>query len=88
MRAGMVGGASHAAIQRRLADTVFKPHMDGIDLLNWHAFERAIDAGYEHARERLKELTGVPRLTPTAVELSGGTRSLLAAIERRLRPET
>jgi NTE family protein len=87
MRAGMMGGASQAAIQRQLADTVFKPRMDGIDLLNWHAFERAIDAGYEYATERLKELTGIPRTTPTAVDLSRGTSSLLAAIERRFRPE-
>jgi NTE family protein len=85
MRAGMVGGASHAAIQRELADTIFKPRMDDIDLLNWHAFETAIEAGYRHARDRLEELPGVPRIRPQAVETAGGTSSLLAAIERRLR---
>ena len=87
IRSGMVGGASHAAVQRELADTILKPRLDGIDLLNWHAFEHAIEAGYEYARQRLAELPGIPRLTPGAVQPAGRTSSLLAAIERRARPE-
>jgi hypothetical protein len=48
MRAGMVGGASNEALQRGLADLILKPSLDDIDLLNWQAFDRSIELGYEH----------------------------------------
>ena len=84
MRAGMVNSEASAVAQRKLADVLLKPPLNGVDLLNWHAFDRAIDAGYEYARLALQELTLLPRLsapTPRPVR----TTSLLAELARRLK---
>jgi NTE family protein len=37
------------------ADIVFKPVLEAIDLLDWKACDRAIDAGYRHAIELLEQ---------------------------------
>ncbi len=62
MRAGIVGSALGEAAQRALADVILKPPLENIDLLNWRAFEHAIDAGYEHTRKALQALPTLPRL--------------------------
>ena len=66
MRAGMVNSVSGAAAQRSLADVLLKPSLAGIDLLEWRAFDRAIEAGYEHTVRALKELPNLPRLARCA----------------------
>ena len=66
MHAGMVNSASSAGAQRELADVLLKPPLANIDLLNWHAFDRAIQAGYEYARAALEALPAIPRLPPAA----------------------
>ena len=55
LRAGMVN--SDATVQRRRKQTrlLLKPLLDGIDLLEWNEFQRAIDLGYEYTRRRLEE---------------------------------
>jgi NTE family protein len=82
MRAGMVNSVSGAAAQRSLADVLLKPPLPGIDLLEWRAFDRAIDAGYQYARAALAELPDLPRLAPAPKEPE--PTSLSTEIERRI----
>jgi NTE family protein len=83
MHSGMVNSASSAAVQRELADVLLKPPLANVDLLNWHAFDRAIEAGYDYAKMALESLPDVPRLTPAAAGRSLRS-SLVAELERRL----
>jgi NTE family protein len=83
MRAGMVNSVSSAAAQRTLADLMLKPPLANIDLLEWHAFDRAIEAGYGYARRVLAGVENLPRIVPAARERPP-TSSLTAEIERRL----
>jgi NTE family protein len=83
MHTGLINSATSAAAQRELADVLLKPPLANVDLLNWHAFDRAIQAGYAYARLALERLPAVPRLTPATTDRP--TRSSLAAeLERRL----
>jgi NTE family protein len=82
MHAGMVNSVTSAADQRRLADVLLKPPLANVDLLHWHAFDRAIEAGYSYARSALESLPQVPRL-PAAVDRPQRS-SLAAELERRL----
>ena len=66
MHSGMINSASSAAEQRGLADVLLKPPLANVDLLNWHAFDRAIQAGYDFARLALESLPQVPRLPAAA----------------------
>jgi NTE family protein len=83
MHSGMVNNASSAAAQRELADVLLKPPLENVDLLNWHAFDRAIEAGYDYAKQALESLPAVPRLTPAAGDRIYPS-SLVAELERRL----
>jgi NTE family protein len=82
MRAGMVNGAATAAAQRMLADVLIKPPLTNIDLLNWRAFDRAIEAGYVYAKAALGNLPDVPRL---AAEITAAQHrsSLATELDRR-----
>jgi NTE family protein len=82
MRAGMVNSVSGAAAQRNLADVLLKPSLASIDLLEWRAFDRAIEAGYDYAVRALKELASLPRLAPAPKEPA--PTSLSTELERRL----
>lgn len=83
MRAGMVNSATAAAQQRKLADLLLKPPLANIDLLNWKAFDRAIEAGHDHAC-RMLDGSGLPRL-PEAASPPARKNSLELEIERRRR---
>jgi NTE family protein len=83
MHSGMVNTASSAAAQRELADVLLKPPLANVDLLNWHAFDRAIEAGYDYAKQALESLPTIPRLTPATGD-RGSRSSLVAELERRL----
>jgi NTE family protein len=85
MQAGMINSSSLEQARRSFADTVLKPPLAGIDLLNWHAFERAIDSGYRYAREALEALPGVPRVAAVPAEPDRRpANSLAAELDRRL----
>jgi NTE family protein len=60
-RAGMVNSDAAAQAGRRLTDLLLQPPLADVDLLNWHAFDRAIEAGYRHANERLAGLDDAGR---------------------------
>jgi NTE family protein len=83
MRSGMINTASSAATQRELADVLLKPPLANVDLLNWRAFDRAIQAGYEYATAALETLPAIPRLPAATHRVS--RNSLAAELERRLR---
>jgi NTE family protein len=82
MHSGMVNSASSAALQRELADVLLKPPLANVDLLNWRAFDRAIQAGYDYARAALEALPAIPRLSVAPDRTPHN--SLAAELERRL----
>jgi NTE family protein len=82
MHSGMVNSTSSAAAQRELADVLLKPPLANVDLLNWRAFDRAIQAGYDYARDALEALPALPRL-PAAADRTA-RNSLAAELEKRL----
>ena len=81
MHSGMINSASSAEEQRELADVLLKPPLPNVDLLNWRAFDRAIQAGYDYARLALESLPAMPRLAPAADRPHRS--SLVAELERR-----
>jgi NTE family protein len=82
MHSGMINSASSAAAQRDLADVLLKPPLANVDLLNWRAFDRAIQAGYDYARVALETLPAIPRL-PAAPERASRS-SFAEELVRRL----
>ncbi len=54
-RAGMINSAGNRAARHELSDLLLQPPLEQIDMLNWRAFESAIDAGYQYTRVRLQE---------------------------------
>ena len=82
MHSGMVNSASSAAMQRERADVLMKPPLANVDLLNWRAFDRAIQAGYDYARLALEGLPAIPRL-PAPIERAR-PNSLAAELARRM----
>ncbi len=85
MRSGMVGGASNEAAQRGLADLLLKPALDDIDLLNWKAFDRSIELGFEHTCKALEGLDRLPRLRAVRAASAPAANALIARIEARMR---
>jgi NTE family protein len=83
MHAGMVNSAASERTQRELADVLLKPPLPNIDLLNWQAFDQAIQAGYDYARTALETLPAIPRLTPPAVQ-AAKANSAVIEMERRM----
>lgn len=56
LRAGMVNSAATAARRRKQTKLLLAPPLDGIDLLDWQAFDRAVAAGYEYTCRRLEKV--------------------------------
>ncbi len=83
MQAGVVNSAASAATQRALADVLLKPSLDNVDLLDWQAFDRAIEAGYAHARQLIDEIPDIPRLPPVGID-APRVSSLTLELERRM----
>jgi NTE family protein len=57
LRSGMVNSAATASRRRKQTRLLLNPPLDGIDLLDWQAFDRAVAAGYDYTR---RELEGRP----------------------------
>ena len=83
MHAGMINSTASERAQRELADVLMKPPLANIDLLNWQAFDRAIQAGYDYARVALDELPHIPRIIPAAAG-RGKVNSAVVELERRI----
>jgi NTE family protein len=56
MRTVTVGSEALGRAARAQADILFKPPLGNIDLLDWGACDRVIEAGYRHAIETLNRL--------------------------------
>jgi NTE family protein len=54
-RAATVSSDALGRAARGQADILFKPALETVDLLDWKACDRAIDAGYRHAIEKLEQ---------------------------------
>jgi NTE family protein len=54
LRAGMLNSAATSIAQRELADVLLRPALEGVDLLDWRAFDRAIEIGYRCAAQALE----------------------------------
>ncbi len=59
LRAGMLNSAALSIQHRELADVLLSPPLEGVDLLDWSAFERVIDLGYRHAHQVLEARKGL-----------------------------
>jgi NTE family protein len=63
VRAGTLTSETRSHEMRERADLVFDPPLERVDLLDWRAFDRAIEIGYRHAQVKLAEAGDtVPRL--------------------------
>lgn len=56
MRSGMVNSAAATMARRGQTDLLLVPDLNAVDMLNWKAFDKAIDSGYRHAQRKLAEL--------------------------------
>lgn len=56
LRAGMVNVAATAQRARKQTKLLLTPQLEGIDLLDWKAFDRAEAAGYAYACEQLNAM--------------------------------
>jgi NTE family protein len=53
----MVNSETGSARRREMADLLLRPDMQRIGLFDWHEFDRAIEIGYRHACEALRNGT-------------------------------
>lgn len=63
LRAGMVNAEAASIARRAQTSLLLTPPMHDIGLLDWNAYDRAIEAGYRHASEILGR-AGAPREVP------------------------
>jgi NTE family protein len=56
VRSGMVNSAAATMARRGQTDLLLAPNLNDIDLLNWKAFDKAVEIGYRYARSKLAEL--------------------------------
>ncbi|MGH8262960.1 MAG: patatin-like phospholipase family protein [Steroidobacterales bacterium] len=53
-RAGMINTSANTLAHRDMTDLLLQPPLEQIDMLNWKAFDRAIESGYRYALERIQ----------------------------------
>lgn len=63
LRSGMVNAEAASIERRSYTNLLLAPPLADIELLDWHAYERAIEAGYRHACEIIGR-AGAPRELP------------------------
>jgi NTE family protein len=63
LRSGMVNAEAAGVERRAQTSLLLTPPLHDIELLDWYAFERAIEIGYRHAREMLGH-AAAPRELP------------------------
>jgi NTE family protein len=82
-RAGMINSTANTAAVREHSDVLLQPPLGNLDLLNWQAFDRAVDAGYRYAIERLAQCRGALRLERMSSQVVTSTGPTPAAQLRR-----
>ncbi|MGA9334546.1 MAG: patatin-like phospholipase family protein [Rudaea sp.] len=63
LRSGMVNAEAASIERREHTSLLLTPQLDDVELLDWHAYERAVDAGYRYAR-RILGRANAPRELP------------------------
>jgi NTE family protein len=63
LRSGMVNAEAASIERHAMTSLLLAPPLDDIDLLDWNAYERAIEAGYRHAQTVLGR-AAAPRELP------------------------
>jgi NTE family protein len=63
-RAGMINSHATTACQRELTDLLLRPPLADIDMLDWHAFDRAIELGYRYAVRELEQYRDLLNAAP------------------------
>ncbi len=63
LRAGTLGGDAQTLMSRGHADVLLEPPLQHINIRDWRAFDRAIEAGYRYTMERMGELEALSRGT-------------------------
>lgn len=63
LRSGMVNAEAASIERRERTSVLLTPQLDDVELLDWHAYERAIDVGYRHAQQVLGN-AAAPRELP------------------------
>ena len=66
-RAGMVNSAAATMAHREQTDLLLQPPLESVDMLNWHAFDEAIETGYRYTQKRLENLPESLRVTGTGM---------------------
>ena len=65
----MVNSEANTSARRELSDLLLQPPLEQIDMLNWRAFDRAIEAGYVYAAAKLATATiSSPAATPNVAK--------------------
>ena len=54
-RSGMINSTATTVGQRELTDLLLRPPLENIDMLDWQAFDRAIELGYRHAVRTIEQ---------------------------------
>jgi NTE family protein len=80
-RAGMINSSVNTQAHRDMTDLLLQPPLEMFDMLDWKAFDRAIDAGYRYARERLSE--SAPSLVPPARVVPAKKRRAIELTRRK-----
>ena len=70
-RTGMVNSSALSAAQRNRTDLLLRPPLAEIDMLNWKAFESAIQAGYDYTARRIDDLPSDSPLWRSAGMIGG-----------------
>jgi NTE family protein len=70
-RAGMVNSNASTVAHRAQSDLILQPPLAEVDMLDWDAFDRAIQVGYEYAIKRLEELPADSPVLKCAADLPG-----------------
>jgi NTE family protein len=74
-RAGMINSAGNRAARHELSDLLLQPPLEQFDVLDWKAFDPAIEAGYGYAKSRVAQWVAMrASLAPTAPDLSARQR--------------
>ena len=55
VRAGTIGSDAQNELARRQADLLLVPPLEAVDILDWKAFDRAVEIGYRYASEQLAQ---------------------------------
>lgn len=53
-RSGTINSAGLRSARHDLSDLILQPPLEQIDMLNWRAFDKAVTAGYDYAKARVK----------------------------------